>query len=264
MLSILSAVLDCYCHYGALIQDAVASSVYACINKPIIWLASKRQLWLAQNQLYDDNLALHKTIALMQAKQQHLAAQIQENAALRDLLSASSQVGVDFTHAKVIAIPDMADRHMVVLDHGARNGVFVGQAILDAYGVFGFITSVSEETATALLANDTKSFIPVENAKGHRAVLQGGGIDNAMLLINIPHAHGFHVGDVLHTSGLDLRYVRGYPVGVIASIEDIGTDFVRIKVEPQAHLDRSRDVMLIWSKQKPAVKKALEKAIEPV
>ena len=48
--------------------------------------------------------------------------------------------------------------------------------------------------------------------------------------------------------GLGGRFPAGYPVGKVTQfIADAGQPFARVTAEPSAELDRSRNVLLVWS-----------------
>ena len=56
-------------------------------------------------------------------------------------------------------------------------------------------------------------------------------------------------GDLLVSSGLGGRYPRGYPVATVTSVENIpGKSFAAVKAAPSAQLDRSRHLLLVFSK----------------
>ena len=49
------------------------------------------------------------------------------------------------------------------------------------------------------------------------------------------------------SSGLGLRFPRGYPVGTISEIALVpGEAFAEVSVLPSANLGRSREVLLVW------------------
>jgi rod shape-determining protein MreC len=51
------------------------------------------------------------------------------------------------------------------------------------------------------------------------------------------------------SSGLGSRYPKGYPLGEVTTIEhDPGEPFAFVKAKPAAYLDRSRHVLLVFSK----------------
>ena len=54
------------------------------------------------------------------------------------------------------------------------------------------------------------------------------------------------------SSGLGGSFPAGYPVGVIRSVErDPGEPFATVTAEPVAALNRTREVLLVWSAAPP-------------
>ena len=228
------------------LRPTVSSTLYRFFDTPSTWFIQQRYLWSDHHSLENENKQLRKRVAELRVNQQQLMAQIQENKTLRDLLSASSLVNADFTHAKVIAIPNDINHQTVIIDQGKLQGVYVGQAVLDSYGVFGYVVETNDHTSIVLLTTDTDNFIPVQNENGYRSIAQGNGMDQSLSLLYVVHEGQFSVGDQLVTSGLDLRYAQGYPVGSIEAIDDVGADYLRITITPAAQIDMSRDIMLVW------------------
>ena len=75
----------------------------------------------------------------------------------------------------------------------------------------------------------------------------GDSYSGKLRLVNVPHTADIKVGDIITTSGLGNNYPEGYPLGrVISVMKDPGLQFATIMLEPSAHLDRSREVLLVW------------------
>ena len=55
-----------------------------------------------------------------------------ENARLRALLGSSSQLESDALIAEVLSLEQRSARHRLILDKGERDGVRVGQAVIDS------------------------------------------------------------------------------------------------------------------------------------
>ena len=69
-----------------------------------------------------------------------------------------------------------AFRERVLVDKGASDGVYVGQAVLDAGGVFGQVARVGQLTSEVILVSDAAHAIPVQiNRTGLRTVAVGTG-----------------------------------------------------------------------------------------
>ena len=128
--------------------------------------------------------------------------------------------------------------------------IFIGQPIIDAWGVMGQVVHMGQFSSTALLISDPSHAIPVQVSRsGLRSTALGTGNSQLLELRYIPHNADIEIGDVINTSGLGGRFPPNYPVGRIVSIERAaGESFATVLAEPVAHLDRSREVLLVWHK----------------
>jgi rod shape-determining protein MreC len=86
------------------------------------------------------------------------------------------------------------------------------------------------------------------NRNGLRTIAIGTGTINQLELPYLPNNADIREGDLLVTSGLGQVYPPGYPVATITAIvRNPGSLFANIAATPTAHLDRSREVLLVWS-----------------
>lgn len=211
--------------------------------------------------LVKENLDLKAQQLMLKAQVQRLLAIENENNQLKALLSTSKQVQGKVLIAQLMAVDSDPFVHQVVLDKGSSNNVFIGQPVLDANGVMGKIIQVSPVTSRVLLINDPHSGVPVQITRnGFRAIAMGDNYTGKLRLVNIPHTADIRIGDVLVTSGLGDQYPEGYPLGkVISVIKDPGLQFSTITVEASAHIDRAREVLLVWpSRGVPIIKKVVQ------
>jgi rod shape-determining protein MreC len=142
----------------------------------------------------------------------------------------------------------------VLVDKGASQGVFVGQAVLDSGGVFGQVARVEQYTSEVILISDPAHAIPVQiNRTGLRTVAVGTGDTSRLKLPYLPTSADVQVGDLLVTSGLGGGFPVGYPVGTVARVRrDPAQSLADVDVRPAAALDRSRELMFVWLKPSPA------------
>jgi rod shape-determining protein MreC len=143
-----------------------------------------------------------------------------------------------------------AFRERVLVDKGAQDGVFVGQAVLDAGSVFGQVARVGQLTAEVILISDATHAIPVQiNRNGLRTIAAGTGDMGRLKLPYLPTSADVVVGDLLVTSGLGGGFPAGYPVGTVAEVKrDPAQSLADVDVKPAAALDRSRELMFVWLK----------------
>jgi len=184
----------------------------------------------------------------MQAQLQKLAALEAENSRLREMLASTEHMSERLSIAEIMRLDMNPYRQRIVINRGSVDKVYVGQPIIDAYGVMGQITEVGPRSAIALLITDANHSLPVEVIRnGLRTIAQGSGKDNLLELPYLTNNADIRAGDMLVTSGLDGRFPRGYPVARVLRVESDGSDqFARITATPIAHLDRSLEVLLVW------------------
>ncbi len=231
------------------------------IAAPVYWVTdipSRLSDWndehlVSRDELLGRNGRLRRENLVLRGRSQQMASLQAENVRLRALLNSSALLRDDVLVAELIGVSPDPVRHQLVLNKGQRDGVFVGQALIDADGLLGQIVQVSQVNSRALLITDATHSIPVQvNRNGVRAIAEGTG---SLTLLEIHHVSAttdIREGDLLVTSGLGGRFPVGYPVGVVSEIErDPGEAFARITARPSAALERSRHVLLVFT-SKPA------------
>ncbi len=169
-----------------------------------------------------------------------------ENDRLRELLNASALVGDDLLQSEVVAVTSDPARHFVLLNRGAKDGVYAGQPVLDAFGLMGQVVEVTDDNSRALLITDAAFATPVRvNRTGVRAIAEGIGRLGELRLPHVSRTADIEPGDLLVTSGLGGRFPEGYPVGRVTALEPDQQHYVRVLARPSAELDRSRHVLLV-------------------
>lgn len=197
------------------------------------------------------NEALSQRVLLLRAQLQKLAALEAENDRIRALLSSARSLEEEVLIAEILSVSPDPYRHYVNLDKGRADGVFSGQALVDADGIMGQVTSVNAMGATAILITDPNHGIPVElNRTGLRTIAQGTGKSEQLLLPFLPANADVVKGDLLVSSGLGGRYPPGYPVARVSEItHQPGDEFLTVIATPTASLNRGREVLLVWTRQ---------------
>lgn len=224
------------------------SPIQYVVDYPIQGFKFLGSMVLSKKSLIDKNNALNMQEIVLEAELQKYRLLVSENQSLRDLLDLGGSAKLKVLAARIMAVETTASRQLLVVNKGSRDGVFIGQAVLDAKGVMGQVIEIGWMTATVLLITDAKSAVPVRNERtGERSILVGTNRLNELLLINLPKSSMTALGDFLVTSGLGRLYPEGYPVGEVKAIDNrSGDDFIRVTVSPIALLDRARLVLLIW------------------
>jgi rod shape-determining protein MreC len=202
----------------------------------------------SRSALAKQNRSLEQEQLILHAKLQKLVALESENRRLRALLQSSRTLDDRMLIAEITNTSTDPYRHNLTLNKGTNDSVYVGQAVVDAYGIMGQIVEARQHSAVALLITDPNHGIPVEISRNDlRTIAHGAGEANNLSLPYLPSNADIKVGDNLVSSGLGGRFPAGYPVGTVTEIRhQPGEHFLDISAAPAAHLDRGREVLLVW------------------
>ena len=212
------------------------------------WLGEQ---FTSHQTLIDENQQLRSENLLLKAQLQKFASLQAENIRLRSLLKSSRKLRDQMLIAETIAVDLDPYKHQIVINKGQQSGIYAGQPILDAYGIMGQIINPGIASSSAILITDPSHAIPVQvNRNGLRTVLYGTGAANYLEILNLPNNADIEIGDLLITSGLGGRFPEGYPVATVVNIKrDPGQPFARIIAEASAHLEQSREVLLVMAQE---------------
>jgi rod shape-determining protein MreC len=254
--SIALMVLDYRNNHLEAIRNALSVVVYPIRLAVDLPFSGTRWAWdnlRDRTDLIAENETLRETALDAQAQLQRLAALEAENVRLRALLESSAKVADRVLVSEIMSVDLDRFHHRILIDKGTRHGAYRGQALLSADGIVGQITRAEPFTSEAILISDPSHALPVEvNRNGLRAIAMGSGDLTRLSLPFLPNNADVEAGDLLVSSGLGGSFPAGYPVGVISSVErDPGEPFASIRAEPAAALNRTREVLLVWSGKPP-------------
>ncbi|MDX1900605.1 MAG: rod shape-determining protein MreC [Gammaproteobacteria bacterium] len=250
----LSVALLIFDKHTVVLQDVRAAfsvpvtSLQFLVSWPVHFVRDWGSALGSYSRIVAENRALHTEQLLLHAEMGRLDSLESENKQLRALLHSSAEVRGKVLIARILAVGTDPFIHQVTVDRGRRDGLFVGQPVLDAYGVVGQVIRVNPLTAQVLLISDPHSGVPVEVVRsGVRAVAAGDLYSGKLRLTNVPQTADVKVGDLLVTSGMGNNYPHGYPVGQVSSVkQETGLPFSTILVDLAAHINRSWQILLVW------------------
>ncbi|MBB4818719.1 rod shape-determining protein MreC [Pseudomonas alcaligenes] len=237
---------------------------------PFYWLADLPvRLWdgvsdqfTSRSTLIAENEKLKAEGLLMQRRLQKLAALTEQNVRLRELLNSSALVDDKVLVGELIGVDPNPFTHRILVDKGEKDGVFLGQPVLDARGLMGQVVEVMPYTARVLLLTDTTHSIPVQvNRNGLRAIASGTGNPERLELRHVADTADIKEGDLLVSSGLGQRFPAGYPVATVKEvIHDSGQPFAIVRAVPTAALNRSRYLLLVFTDTRSPEQRANDSA----
>jgi rod shape-determining protein MreC len=245
-----------YDHLGKIrrLLSVVAYPVQIAVASPFEGWHWFRDSVSTRDALRADKTKLEAELRVAQFRLQRYEALEAETQRLRALRDNTASVTDRFLVGDVMNVDLDAFRERVLVDKGAGDGIYVGQAVLDSGGVFGQVARVGQMTSEVILVSDAAHAIPVQiNRNGLRTVAVGTGDTNRLKLPYLPTSADVVAGDLLVTSGLGGGFPAGYPVGTIAEIKrDPAQSLADVDVKPAAALDRSRELLFVWLKPQAA------------
>ncbi len=200
-----------------------------------------------QNRILKHQQLIDKTRLL------RFSALEKENIRLRALLEHSYTMGEHVLLAEVIEVNMDPYKHTVLVDKGSRFGVHKGQPVFDAFGVIGQVIRAMPLSSEVMMITDPGHAIPVIiNRNNLRTIAVGNGFSNQLTLPFLPNNADVQAEDLLITSGLGGKFPAGYPVASINKVTvQPDKPFLKITANTSAHLNRSRELMIVWSDQTP-------------
>jgi rod shape-determining protein MreC len=241
-----------YDHLGKIrrLLSVVAYPVQIAVASPFEGWNWFKDSMSTRDALRADRTKLAAELRLAQFRLQRYEALEAETQRLRALRDNTSGITDRFVIGDVMDVDLDAFRERVLVDKGASDGVYVGQAVLDSGGVFGQVARVGQLTSEVILVSDAAHAIPVQiNRNGLRTVAVGTGDTNHLKLPYLPTSADVVAGDFLVTSGLGGGFPPGYPVGTVTEVKrDPAQSLADVEVKPAAALARSRELMFVWLK----------------
>ncbi|WP_082930419.1 rod shape-determining protein MreC [Pseudomonas silesiensis] len=216
----------------------------------------------SRTELVAENEKLKTENLLLQGRMQKLAALTEQNVRLRELLNSSALVNEKVEVAELIGMDPNPFTHRIIINKGERDGVVLGQPVLDARGLMGQVVELMPYTSRVLLLTDTTHSIPVQvNRNGLRAIASGTGNPERLELRHVADTADIKEGDLLVSSGLGQRFPAGYPVATVREvIHDSGQPFAIVRAVPTAALNRSRYLLLVFTDSRTAEERANDAA----
>jgi rod shape-determining protein MreC len=250
VLSVLLMVADRQWTWGPQLRNAAAivlQPLQVALAQPVQgarWLAGYLQ---GLHQAQQNIARLEQGLLQTSGRTLSLESLQEENQALRALLGLQQNLSESGLGAQVVY--QVADplRRQWVINRGARHGVTLGAAVVDAYGVAGQITQVQPWSATATLVIDGQQVTPVRNARtGQYGVLYGLGEANTLALRYTPNGSDVQPGDVLVTSGIDGVYPVGLRVASVVYVRpQADASFADIGAKPLSAVDATQFLLVM-------------------
>ena len=217
------------------------------VDRPFATWRWARETFANRDALLSENDRLKNELRNYDVRLQRMDTLEAENDRLRAMLDSSQRVADRMLVAEILSVDPDPYRQRFTINRGVLNGVYAGQALLDADGVVGQVDIVDALTSQAVLINDANHGLPVAvNRTGLRTIALGTGETGLLNLPYLTNSADVQEGDLLVTSGLGGVFPPGYPVGRVTVVQRRpGQAFAYVLAQPSAGLDRGREVLLV-------------------
>jgi len=251
VLSVVVMYLDQRQHYLEHVRyvlQAAAYPIQLAVNSPPAAWRWLKESFETREALQAENARLRAAARDLELRTMRYEALARENAELRGLAQALPPVADRWLPAEIVNIQLSSLRQRLLLNRGAANGVFRGQAVLDDRGLIGQTTHVGPWSAEVILITDPEHAVPVRVERtGLRTIAVGAGDTSSLALPYLPANADIQKEDLLVTSGLGGVFPEGYPVARVTEVHrDAVQPLAQVRAAPLAHVDTDTEVMLVW------------------
>jgi rod shape-determining protein MreC len=254
VLSVVAMYLDQRGHYLEQVRYVLQGAAYpiqlAVSSPPAAWRWLKDSV-ATRETLQAENARLRAAGRDLELRAMRYEALARENGELRGLRDALPPVADRWLAAEIVTVQVNGLRQRMLLNRGAANGVFKGQAVLDDKGLIGQTTHVGPWSAEVILITDPEHAVPVRIERtGLRTIAVGAGDTASLALPYLPANADIKDGDLLVTSGLGGVFPEGYPVARVTEVHrDAVQPLAQVRAAPLAHIDTDTEVVLVWFRE---------------
>jgi rod shape-determining protein MreC len=193
------------------------------------------------------NQALRDDVWRLREEQAAFAEDAAQGRRLQALLTFKEKYITSTVAAQVIGTSGSDRSRMVTIDKGADYKLAPEQAVITPDGLVGKVRDVFPHSAQVLLISDATSGAGVIlSATRIRGILRGT-VDGRLEINNLTADSRIKPGEQVVTSGGDMVFPRGVPVGVVESIApDLKHQpYTEIVIKPVVSLERLEEVLVI-------------------
>lgn len=196
--------------------DVVAGPVGGVLSAPVRWVGALSDYVGGYFFAVSENRRLRKEIEELQPWRDQALALKNVNARYEAMLGIRVEPEVPLQTARSISESRGPFGNTRLIDVGTRQGVKIGNPVINEHGLVGRVVGVTPNVSRVLLLTDVASRTPVLiDRTDARAILTGDGSGNPRLEF-VRGQDAIQPGDRILTSGDGGGFPRGVPIGVAA------------------------------------------------
>jgi len=199
----------------------------------------------------EQDAQLRLQLARMREEEAAFSEDAAQGRRLQKLLDFKQQYVSATVPAQVIGTSGSDRSRVVYIDKGSADGLRSEQAVITPDGIVGKLRDVFPHTAQVLLISDPSSGAGVILASTRIRGILRGSANGGVQINNLTADSRIKPGEQVITSGGDLVFPRGIPVGTIEKIEPDPQHqpYTAITIKPAADLSELEEVLVITGTQ---------------
>lgn len=222
-------------------------------EKTIVWLQNgSGNLWreyIYLRGVRQENRDLKMQIEQLRLEQVRLSEDAEQARRLQALLAFKEQYVAKTVAAQVIGSSGSEQSRSIFIDKGSDNGIANDMAVITAEGVIGKVLHVFGSTAQVLLINDQSSGVGAILEKSRiQGVLKGTPLGD-IVLERVMSDEAVTPGEEVLTSGGDLIFPKGLPVGTVTKVNRTAEAFLSIQIKPAVNLSKLEEVLVVVQRE---------------
>lgn len=183
-------------------------------------------------QLKNENKNLRKTNAELMIQLSELREQGILNRELKGMLGYKDTTSLPIVPATVVSRSLSLTQNSITIDAGTKKGIKPGMPVISYKGLIGIIQTCSDGFSIARTLKNVDLKITVKNEKNRQnGIMKWDG--ERLMIVDVPKAYDFDVGDRIVTSEISSIIPVPVPVGIVSKVEEEQTGLLnRIVINP--------------------------------
>ncbi|HUP45225.1 MAG TPA: rod shape-determining protein MreC [Thermoanaerobaculia bacterium] len=235
--------------------ERTVMTIFSPVPKTVNWIGGSAEDmyhgYLDMRRAVGENLQLRRKVASLTTENVKLRQTDSDLRRLRNLLHYSEQFDMQTSLAHAIMIDTSGRFKALIIDRGARDGVEINDAIVNANGLIGRVVLTTNDMSKVQILTDNNSAIGalVERTR-RQGIIRGDGT-SMVEMHDIPTLADVKEGDRLLTAGIDGIYPKGIPIGIVTRAEQGPHLFKNIDVRPLVDFGKIEEVIVIHTRKIP-------------
>ena len=196
--------------------------------------------------LLEENQALRRNLAILQAHEETHRELSEENTRLRHLVDFQAKSPWRTVPAEVVGHELGLLSRTLLINKGARDGIRAGMAVVTPVGLAGRVIEVGPSLSRLVLLTDPHFRVAGVSSKAHVTGLVSGTTSGSCLLTYLPTNTQVQPGETVFSKGGRSFCPEGIPIGWVESLrEDSSNLFCAAKLKLVVDVSAVEEVLVI-------------------